>query len=67
MLTSFHHFIKLISNGLVRLKSSKSKSFLLLLRDRLLIIPGEGTEDIWEGGPKVYPLKGRGDEKLSTS
>ena len=36
------------------------------IRDQSLIIPGEGAEDIWEGGPKFYPLKGRGDEKLST-
>ena len=31
-----------------------------LIRDRSLIIPGEGAEDIWEEGPKFYPLKGRG-------
>ena len=30
------------------------------IRDRSSILPGEGAEDIWEGGPKSSTLRGRG-------
>ena len=57
-------FFKALFSSSLQFFSVNQETFkeLLELRDRSLILPGEGVEDIWEGD-QYSAHSGEGDEK----